>query len=131
MATYCLDTGIVIAFLKQQPSIFEKIASLSETNSMYITSIVLCELYKGVYRSSNLAYELSILEKFIETVPVLDFSIEACRIFGEDFVRLQKEGNMIDDFDVMVASIAKAHGATVVTRNKKHFMQTGVAVEEW
>ncbi len=59
-----------------------------------------------------------------------DFTRESCRIFGEDFVRLQKEGNTTDDFDLMIASIAKAYGTIVVTRNKKHFDKTGAKVEE-
>ncbi len=131
MVTYCLDTGIVIAFLKKQQAVVEKIESLQLSNNFFITSITMCELYKGVYRSSNLTYELSILEDFLATTLFIDFTKESCRIFGEDFVRLQREGNMADDFDLMIAAIAKAHGAIVVTRNKKHFEKTGVKVEEW
>lgn len=130
MVEYCLDTGIVIALLRKQ-TIVKRIELLELTNEFFITPITLCELYKGVYRSQNLHYELSILHELLETLSVYDFSRESCRIFGEDFVRLQKSGQMVDDFDVMIASIAKAHGAVIVTRNKKHFAHTGAKVEEW
>lgn len=132
MVTYCLDTGVVIAFLKEHPQVVEKLRSIERTSILCITPIVLCELYKGVYKSSNTTYELSLITRLLPTFSMLDFTEEACRIFGKDFVTLQREGKMTDDFDVMIAALAKAHGATLVTRNKKHFEHIqGLNVEEW
>jgi predicted nucleic acid-binding protein len=61
MTNYCLDTGIIIAFFKNDEKVVKRMASLQEDNHIFITFITLCELYKGVYRSSNINYEMSFL----------------------------------------------------------------------
>lgn len=131
MVKYCLDTGILIAFFRNDIGIVEKIKSLQEKNEIFITCINLCELYKGAYKSSNLKYELSFIENIKETIFILEFDAKSCNLFGKDFVRLQKEGKVIDDFDLIISSIAKKNECIMVTRNKKHFENTGIKIEVW
>lgn len=131
MVKYCLDTGIVIAFFRNDSIIVDKIQSILEDNELFITSITLCELYKGAYRSSNSDYEISWIDNFVSSLGILDFNTESCKFFGEKFVKLQNEGKSVDDFDLMISSISKVNNATVVTRNKKDFENIGVKLEVW
>jgi len=45
---------------------------------------------------------------------------------------LERRGERIEDFDVAIAAHALAHGATLVTANRKHMARVaGLAVEDW
>lgn len=131
MVRYCLDTGIVIAFFRNDSLIIKNIENLTLNNEICISYITLCELYKGVYRSSNFNYELFWITDFINSLNILDFNKESCRFFGERFVKLQKEGKMVDEMDLMIASIAQTNNSILITRNKKDFENTGVKLEVW
>lgn len=131
MVKYCLDTGVIISFFRNDSSVVKKINNILEDNELFITPITLCELYKGAYRSSNSGYELSWIADFVSSLNILNFNNESCNFFGDKFVKLQKEGKSVDDFDLMIASISKVNDATVITRNKKDFENTGVKLEVW
>ncbi len=42
-------------------------------------------------------------------------------IFGEIKASLFSKGNVLDDFDMLIASTALSFGYTLVTNNEKHF----------
>ena len=118
---YCLDTNIIIAFLRDEQKIVSAIQENFSRSIFCVTPITLCELYFGAYLSSHVIEEIEKVDLLLNTLSIIEFTSEACRDFGETSVRLQKQGEMVEDSDVMIASIAKAHGCTFVTRNKKHF----------
>ena len=67
-----------------------------------------------------------------QTCVVLDASYEAAKIGGEVYARLRKEGRLINEADIMIASIVKAHDAVLVTNNEEHFSRIeGLKVENW
>ena len=105
MVKYCFDTGIIIAFFRNDEKIVKKMKTAQENNDLFITPITLCELYKGAYKSSNKKYELSFIDNVTEALSVLKFDNESCKVFGEDFVRLEKSGKSVDDFDIMVCRL--------------------------
>lgn len=129
---YCLDTNIVVDFLHGDASITACIARCKDVGeSLVITPITLCELYKGAHLFFDTAQEVANIDAFISTCFSLDFSTEACKEFGRMYAHLKKKGALIEEMDIMIAAIAKIHGAIVVTRNKKHFDKLNVRVEEW
>ena len=128
--TYCLDTNIVIDLWRGDESLRKILSTLSK-EEIYITPITLCELFKGAYLSSNVEYDLQLINKFIDRTNVLNFTSDACHEFGKEFAKLQKSGKTTEELDLMIACIAKVHGLTVVTRNKKHFENIGVDIEVW
>ena len=130
---YCIDTNIAVEFLRGNKILIDKIGEFESVGeNIFINSVVLCELYKGVFLSSRKDTQLSAMEQFIDSLGFLDFTKEASKAFGELYADLQNEGTMTQENDLMIASIVKAHGATLVTRNKKHFANIkGLKVEEW
>ena len=127
---YCLDTDIVIDFLRNDEKIVDAINNL-ENEELYITYITLCELYKGVYLSNKQDYELKIIYDFINNIDLIDFNVEACDFFGSEYARLSKEGKMTQESDLMIASIAKVNDMVIITRNKKHFENIRTKIEIW
>jgi len=107
--SYCLDTNIVIDFLRNKPLVVDSIRKM-EGEDLFVTSITLCELYKGVYLSNNSGNELIVINNFLNSVILIEFNQESCRLFGEEYW---------------------AHDLTVVTRNKKDFENINVKLEVW
>lgn len=128
---YCLDTNIAVDFLRGDKFIINKVQNLVSENDVFLTSVSLCELFKGAYLSSRSDKELSIISEFVESIGIVDLDIHTSKIFGKEYVRLSKIGKMIPEFDLMIVCTAKAHGLIFVTRDRKHFEHTGVKVEVW
>ncbi|MEK6908985.1 MAG: type II toxin-antitoxin system VapC family toxin [Nanoarchaeota archaeon] len=127
---YCLDTNIVIDFLRNKSHVVEAINKI-ENEGLFITFITLCELYKGVYLSNNSENELAVIDNFLNSVTIIGFNQESCRFFGEEYSRLRKLGKTTQEPDLMIASIAKAFDLTLITRNKKDFENIIVKLEVW
>lgn len=54
------------------------------------------------------------------------------RIGGEIYAALRREGKLINDADILIASIVKAHDAVLVTNNEEHFSRIeGLRIENW
>jgi len=127
---YCIDTNIAIDFLRGESEVIKKLSLLRE-EGIYMTSISLCELFKGVFLSSKSESNLKIVEAFIESNGILDLDKESSREFGNLFSRLNKIGKMIPEADLMIASIVKANNIALITRDKKHFENLGIEVISW
>ena len=119
---YCLDTDIVISFLKNDfaaVSRVKKLQSLGE--DIAITTLTLCELYKGAFLSVKSDESLGFVNKFLETVTLLPQSKTSCLLFGQDYAHLKKNGLMTQLMDLMIATVCKANNRTLITRNIKDF----------
>lgn len=63
---------------------------------------------------------------------MLETSLEAARIGGEIYATLKKQGKLINDADIIIASIVKAHDAVLVTNNEGYFSRIqGLQIENW
>lgn len=131
MVKYCLDTNILIDYLRGDELVIKKLKSLILTGNVFITPITLCELYQGAYSHSNSERKVFHVGILASGFDILDFDEEPCKEFGRIYAKLKKKGNPIPEFDLMIASIVKVNDLTLVTRDKKHFENTGVEVEVW
>jgi len=53
-------------------------------------------------------------------------------IFAEEKARLQKKGNIVDDFDLLIGATVLANNMILVTNNEKHFKRLkGIQLENW
>ena len=116
---YCLDTNIIIDIFRRDENIISKIEKYWD-EQIFITSITLCELYKGAYVHKKSEQKLKILEEFLKNVEVISEDVYSCQQFGLIWQKLKKKGTQINDFDIMIASIVKSHNLTLITRDK-HF----------
>ncbi len=55
----------------------------------------------------------------------------AWEMFSVMKARLQRAGQVVGDFDILVASIAMTRDLIIVTNNERHFRPTGVRLENW
>lgn len=95
-----------------------------ENEEVYISTITVSELLIGVHNANNEARRLqrsAFVEAIIAEVPILDFNTAAARIHAELYSSIAKQGLMIGAHDLIIASIALAHGYAVVTANRQEF----------
>ena len=125
-----LDTSIVVGYLRGERALADRIkANLPD---IAVSAIALAELEFGARASKQPAENLAKLAEFVEFSPVLSFDAMCASCYGEIRNRLKSSGRPIGETDMLIGAVALAHRATIVTRNKRHFMEIeGLQVEEW
>ena len=121
---------LLLIFLRNKKEIINKINNLQKEGKISVTTISLCELYKGLHLSNRAQNELFILDNFAQSVKILDLNWQICRKFGEMYNRLEKNGRMINELDIMIASITEANNVTLITQDKD-FKNMGIRVKIW
>jgi predicted nucleic acid-binding protein len=128
---YCLDTDILIEYFRGNEAIRRKVESLTGKDSLGLIWLTFYEFFKGIFVSGRLGEE-KFLQELNETCLILNPSYEAAKIGGEIYATLKKEGRLINDADILIASIVKAHDAVLVTNNEDHFSRIkGLKIENW
>jgi tRNA(fMet)-specific endonuclease VapC len=128
---YLLDTNVCIYFLKQNVKIVAKIASVSADN-LAISCFNLTELLYGAYNSEYVDKNLERVRYIENTIKVVPFDRKAIENYAVIKSNLKKHGEMIDDFDILIAAIALSSNMILVTNNKKHFERIPeLKIENW
>ena len=114
-----LDTNGYSALLNGDEDILNIISGV---DTLYLSVIVLGELYAGFRGGSRESENVRLLELFLNkpTVQVLDVTQETAEIFGSVKESLKQAGTPLSINDVWIASHALEAGAAVVTYNH-HF----------
>lgn len=128
---YCLDTDILIEYFRGNESIKNRIENLREEDSIGLTWLSVYEFFKGIFASGKLEEE-SFLRALVNSVFLMDESYESSRMGGEIYAELKKSGTLINDADILIASIVKQYNAVLVTNNEGHFKRVaGLKIENW
>lgn len=99
---------------------------------LYTTSIVLAELYAGVYLLADPQKRLAELVDLLSTIRVLDFGEAEAKTFGQIRAELKPKGKTINALDLLIGAAARANDFTLVTHNTKHFADiSGLKLEDW
>ncbi len=117
---YLIDTDWIIFGLRGEKNIVSKLFELRE-DGLAISVISLAELYEGVYRSADPVSNERSISDFLTGVSVLEITNDICKIFGKQRAKLRKEGRLIGDLDLLIASTCLYHGLILITNNIKHF----------
>jgi tRNA(fMet)-specific endonuclease VapC len=97
-----------------------------------IPSIVIYELEVGICQSAQPSKRRSQLDTLLGVVTVLALDLMAATRAAEAGSALRKAGVSIGPMDTLIAGIALAHGATLVTHNTDEFRRVrGLQVVDW
>jgi len=128
---YCLDSDVIIDFMRGDEGIAGKIRKMLGS-SIHITTITLCELFKGAYGAKNPEHEVKRMETLTSSTITATLDVRSSRIFGIKSRELLLKGKTIGVPDIMIASICIANDLVLITRNKKHFEHiTGLQADYW
>ena len=127
---YLLDSNICIHFLRGKYNIIEKLNEVGIDNCA-ISEITLAELVFGAEKSDNPKKNHKLIEKFIGQLSILPI-FDAIKTYGKEKARLQSEGKMISDFDLLIGSTSIENDLILVTDNIKEFNRIkGIKIENW
>ncbi len=119
-----LDTTAFSAAMRNEP---EMVAFLKKNKpgNIKIVPPVVAEIEYGIARftSTTKKYQLLSLQKerLLNMIKVLPWIPESSVHFGIIKADLERSGQLIDDFDIVIAAIAVSHSVPVVTANLSHF----------
>ncbi|MGH2583374.1 MAG: PIN domain-containing protein [Dehalococcoidia bacterium] len=127
-----LDTDTVIEILRGNPKALHRLGSVSAGIDVCASAITAAELYHGAARSANPAtstQQVALLLSGLQVIPV-DQPIAA--EFGALKASLQAAGQVIADFDLLIAAAALLHRLQLITHNTRHFHRIpNPALDDW
>lgn len=115
-----IDSDILIYFLKGEKQVVGELLKVPP-QELFTTRINYTELLYGAYNSVKKKENLEKIEPFLKKFQILEFDEKSALIFAQTKAILKKEGKIIADMDLMIASIALGNNKKLVTNNHKHF----------
>lgn len=127
-----LDTSVCIPLINgSDPALADRLLA-QEPHSVVLCSVVKAELYFGASNSARVAENLDRVERFCRVFESLPFDDQAARVYGSIRAQLRREGRPIGANDLLIAAIATATSASLITRNHEEFRRVpGLALEVW
>jgi len=130
--TFLLDTNACIGLLNHRDTpLARKLASVPR-REVALCSISKAELYYGVYRSTRREANLAVLRRFFREFATLAFDEKCEEVYGVIRAQLALAGTPIGPNDLLIAAVALANEATMVTHNTAEFGRvSGLRIEDW
>jgi tRNA(fMet)-specific endonuclease VapC len=125
---FLLDTNIVAALWKNEPSV---IAHLAQANAIFVPSIVVGELLFGAYNSNRQSSDLVRIRAFVRAYNLLLPDEAVADWYGQIRAALRRKGQPIPENDVWIAAIARHHTLTLVSRDAHFAAIDGLTVVTW
>ena len=128
---WVLDTNTLIYFFKGQGRVSHALLS-HRPSDIGIPAIVLYELAVGIAKSTSPRKRREQLKSLTDVTQVLPFGADEAEAAAQIRVDLEKQGNPIGPYDLLIAGTALAQNATLVTRNTREFGRISkLHVEDW
>ena len=131
MLAYLLDTDICIHAMKRRSA---SLAAHFKTNDgrMAISDVTLFELAYGAEKYDEPQARLAVIDSFAARLELLAFDSRAALQSAQIRAALERGGQMIGAYDVMIAGIARSQGLILVTNNVREFNRVeGLRMERW
>ena len=128
--THLLDTNICSAHMRRPGGLAHRF--FQYTSGIAISTVVLAELYSGAYKHPNPSRLLALIADLLQEVAVLDFDSGCAEQFGKVQGGLLRQGIMVPETDLMIASVALIYDLTLVTHNTADFQNIpGLRLDDW
>jgi tRNA(fMet)-specific endonuclease VapC len=129
---YLLDTNVCIHLLNERhPAILQHFRQHSPAD-IALCSVVKAELLYGARRSQRVEANLQLLKAFFAPLQSLPFDDDCAEHYGKIHADLLTQGKPIGPNDTLIAAVARAHNATLITHNIGEFSRVvGLQIEDW
>lgn len=132
---WVLDTSALSAVMHRDERALA-LLQRSEPAAVVLCSPVAAEIQYGLSRLREGSRRRRLLSEEYRTIRAVvrwaDWNENAAAHFGRVKAKLSRRGSMIEDLDIVIASIALDLGAAVATRNARRFRQIeSLEVEDW
>ncbi len=128
-----LDTNVISELMKERPdSRVAQWLSLQRPQDLALTAFAIAEISRGLSRLPKGKRRNTFEQNFTSFVHeaftgrIFPFDEDAALLCGNLANMREKVGMTADPVDLMIASIAKSHNASIATRNIKDFSGCGI-----
>ncbi len=128
---YLVDTNTLIYFFKGMGRVAQKLLSKSPKD-IGIPTIVLFELEVGIAKSKSPRKRTKQFQEIKSLVNIISFGEKEAKFSATVRVQLERKGIPIGHYDILIAGIALAYRAILVTHNTKEFERIeNLKLEDW
>ncbi len=128
MSGKLLDTNAASAIIDKD---IDMQTWLRQDHEAFVPSIVIGELYFGVYKSSCVQANLARIEEFIIGNSILHCDADTGKSYRQIKQQLKAKGRPIPENDIWIAAIAIQHGLALVTRDAHFNIIDNLILESW
>jgi predicted nucleic acid-binding protein len=116
---YILDADWAIQALAGRPHAFHTLTELAIAG-IAISLITVGEIYEGAFGFPDPETHLATFREFLKPLHILNLDDDIMERFAELRSSLRRQGQLIPDFDLLLAATALQHELTVLTFNIRH-----------
>lgn len=128
MSQALLDTSIVIAFLRNDPTVRER---LLECEDLFLPLFVVAELLGGVVRSPAPETARRQVAEFVQLCEVLTPDLATAELYAQMDAELRRAGRPLPVHDVWIAALARQHQLPLATRDAHFTAIANVVTLAW
>ena len=120
---FLFDTDAISEVLRRRPLLgYVRWLSDVPRAEQFTSAVVVGELFKGAYRSTDAPRHLRNIEtRVLPALTVLPDDVEVARVYGALRAQLEATGRVLADADLQIAATAVHHDLELVTGNLRHF----------
>jgi tRNA(fMet)-specific endonuclease VapC len=128
---YLLDTNFCVSVLRGQTVSCQRLQSVAP-DECAVSVVSLYELRTGVEKCRRPRVELVKLEAFLAPLHLVPFDGEAAACAASVRAKLERKGEPIGPYDLLLAGQAQALGLTLITHNTDEFSRVdGLRIADW
>jgi len=129
---WLLDTNSCIAIMNNSPEHIKQELIKHPVEAVGMSVITLYELEYGVSESRKKALNRKTLDEFKKYIQTYSWIEESAGLGGKIRTELERKGELIGPYDILIAAHALTLGATLVSHNMKEFKRVrGLQVVDW
>jgi tRNA(fMet)-specific endonuclease VapC len=132
LSLYTLDANVISVILRGNREVSARMATaLTEEHQISLNALSYFEVKRGLYLP-RFRRKLDAFMEFVADYGVLPLDLPALDIAADIYQDLRSKGTSLEDADILMAGIALANDAILVTRNIRHFERIrGLKLENW
>jgi tRNA(fMet)-specific endonuclease VapC len=129
---YTLDTNAVSALINGDTTVVKRWKQARAAgHAVTINAVSYYEVRRGLL-PARFARKLAAFEQLLQAHNVLPLALSGLDRAAAIYDALRSSGVLLEDADILIAGIALANNATLVTHNTRHFARVrGLKLEDW
>ena len=129
---YTLDTNAVSAPINNDANVLAKWKEARlKGHEVKLNALSYFEVRRGLVLP-RFARKFRAFENLIQVSDLLPLDVAALDVSAAIYQDLRSKGTLLEDADILIAGIAIANNAVLVTRNTRHFARVeGLRLEDW